>query len=903
MFPNQHSQQQLQLQQQHRQQQEQLQLSQHAQLFQLQQNHTLQGTMTIESRKKELEARGQQIEDEKKKLQAQKFKLACERAAQAHAHVQTQGQHVQVQALNQSQVRPQTQPHAQMQALAQPPAQVQKQLLNEINLRNNIFSPLAAPYQNKQHEPIKRLVNTKIDDIQGKWVQISQKVKQPSLVVDTKANRPCVKIPPFNTDQLEVRLKSSNNQYRTKGINEATAGLNKSILRPSALPVNTKNPNSLKDGFDSKLENVKVNPSVAKKSDSNRTCTYVCERIVKGGWQDLEKMICDDPNVALLALPLPLLISHAMNNGVTKNANDDINPNDKESNNAVTTVLHELLAKPLVSKLEAKARASVVLTLLSKCPHAAGSLTPPPGRVLPIFTFITEQSGIGADGSVPPKGKFGFEDSDKLKIVEALVQAYPDSLQTLTSDGKSPLHTAIINKSPVSIVGLLSEAYPRATRWQDDSGWLPIHHACVRTGSLKSLKVLLGPNPESIRATTGGSSECETPLNLAAKSVEYYSENWEIVKYLAEKLKPVVVTEIEIDDDGDVQVVPPPSIVDLEPTPLANNPKEDVSHYCEKKTATEQVANITHKESCVDGGMQNDAISILLNNPNSRRLHMLESACFPDLSELNKQSATAVSDEDEKLNFVTLVSDYQGRHRKVLCGLEEKRATIEQEFTVAAGYYSTLSEETNKLKQEVGEMATKLKGIGVDVGKLFATSNGDVYEIEGFKESDTPSIATEVNKESPRKPPYQNYPQSNTAAKIEEAKLEMKALEDTLSNMKNIHVDKMKNLDRDNSLLLKVENEDKNDIVAHMKKNHTANMTKMDSAIKLEIGEALNEMEKHLSKNNLKYIELSEEQHSDKVSHLKVEGNVFFLNFLYFSFTPCRKICILQSKKVRNSKI
>jgi len=67
-----------------------------------------------------------------------------------------------------------------------------------------------------------------------------------------------------------------------------------------------------------------------------------------------------------------------------------------------------------------------------------------------------------------------------------------------TRDGQWPLHIAIANSAPTSVVQLLIQANSRALHYADKYGNLPIHLAAKHGSSMSTLKILIAQWPESL---------------------------------------------------------------------------------------------------------------------------------------------------------------------------------------------------------------------------------------------------------------------------------------------------------------------------------------------------------------------------------------------------------------------
>lgn len=87
-----------------------------------------------------------------------------------------------------------------------------------------------------------------------------------------------------------------------------------------------------------------------------------------------------------------------------------------------------------------------------------------------------------------------------LRIIECLLDAFPDAASFVDGDGCVPLHMACKNRNIDSdIIQLLVDVWPKAAAHADDERYLPIHHLCrndwlEETASVNILKIFVKIN-------------------------------------------------------------------------------------------------------------------------------------------------------------------------------------------------------------------------------------------------------------------------------------------------------------------------------------------------------------------------------------------------------------------------
>ena len=91
-------------------------------------------------------------------------------------------------------------------------------------------------------------------------------------------------------------------------------------------------------------------------------------------------------------------------------------------------------------------------------------------------------------------------------IIELLIDAAPDSLRSVCKKGNTPLHFLFYNRkenetAAMEVCDLLIEKYPEMVRHANDEGDLPIHYAAEETESPEFCRVLIEAYPGSERIT------------------------------------------------------------------------------------------------------------------------------------------------------------------------------------------------------------------------------------------------------------------------------------------------------------------------------------------------------------------------------------------------------------------
>lgn len=130
-----------------------------------------------------------------------------------------------------------------------------------------------------------------------------------------------------------------------------------------------------------------------------------------------------------------------------------------------------------------------------------------------------------AHGGVPPS------------ILERLVEAYPQSITTLDSKGRSPLHIACERKGNLQTVKFLLSKAPQMASREDESRFTPVSLAAMHQ-SVEVLQVLLNHN-EMLEDQHG-----VTLLHMAA-----FQNDVEVIDFLAKEYPYMVTARVR---DGDM---------------------------------------------------------------------------------------------------------------------------------------------------------------------------------------------------------------------------------------------------------------------------------------------------------------------------------------------------------------
>ena len=124
----------------------------------------------------------------------------------------------------------------------------------------------------------------------------------------------------------------------------------------------------------------------------------------------------------------------------------------------------------------------------------------------------------------------GLDEAVSVDILKILIEASPESVQRQASGGELPIHHAARSGISPKFLKILVNAYPRSVRVPGVDRMLPIHLACSSDHCrLDSVKYLLDVNPESINVNSDG-----WPLIHCAASSQG-AQKADVMKYLLMK--------------------------------------------------------------------------------------------------------------------------------------------------------------------------------------------------------------------------------------------------------------------------------------------------------------------------------------------------------------------------------
>lgn len=152
------------------------------------------------------------------------------------------------------------------------------------------------------------------------------------------------------------------------------------------------------------------------------------------------------------------------------------------------------------------------------------------GALYELITACDWDAANKRSRSNPIEAKLWTKDSDKfgrlpihkcvalnppLRLVQSLVEAYPEGLQAREKNDMLPLHVAIENNVPQDVLEYIIEEYPEGATMVDSFGRLPIAIACISGISETCLQMLLRAYPESAQIQDASG---ETPLSYIRQS-------------------------------------------------------------------------------------------------------------------------------------------------------------------------------------------------------------------------------------------------------------------------------------------------------------------------------------------------------------------------------------------------
>lgn len=127
-----------------------------------------------------------------------------------------------------------------------------------------------------------------------------------------------------------------------------------------------------------------------------------------------------------------------------------------------------------------------------------------------LQTHPSDASVVASEGVSSAQGNLALHEACKnqppIKVVEALLKAFPDAIKTKGRWGYTPLHYACSSGASPEVVARLIKAYPAATRIRDESNdFLPIHLAAKWGAAEEVIMSILTTYPEGyfLKDTTG----------------------------------------------------------------------------------------------------------------------------------------------------------------------------------------------------------------------------------------------------------------------------------------------------------------------------------------------------------------------------------------------------------------
>lgn len=134
------------------------------------------------------------------------------------------------------------------------------------------------------------------------------------------------------------------------------------------------------------------------------------------------------------------------------------------------------------------------------------------GVVPPVHTFLLSLSSVYVTVS---KLHYACANGTDIKVVQLLLNSYPDSKLTTDKRGRTPLHFAlgnVENPPTPALVKLLAGKTGESAKWPDENAMLPIHYACAYGASEEILSELIQAWEDSMTKTD---AKGRTPLHFA----------------------------------------------------------------------------------------------------------------------------------------------------------------------------------------------------------------------------------------------------------------------------------------------------------------------------------------------------------------------------------------------------
>ncbi len=137
-------------------------------------------------------------------------------------------------------------------------------------------------------------------------------------------------------------------------------------------------------------------------------------------------------------------------------------------------------------------------------------LESPRARQSAVSTPIQPNIGVSMNSNVAISAK---REDMAVKVINALLDAYPKGIRVDSEGGRLPLHTACAGRATPRVISTLITAYPAAARHRNKDGFLPLHLAAHWGVSHPSIAIsLLKAYPDS---TLGRNRWERTPLEEA----------------------------------------------------------------------------------------------------------------------------------------------------------------------------------------------------------------------------------------------------------------------------------------------------------------------------------------------------------------------------------------------------
>ena len=120
----------------------------------------------------------------------------------------------------------------------------------------------------------------------------------------------------------------------------------------------------------------------------------------------------------------------------------------------------------------------------------------------PVFLALWRDNNLAAvrskrDGELPLHNIFRHNGSfPSVRLLESLLEAFPDAVRERTSDGDLPLHLALYSYSSIKIIRLLITAYPESAAERNKYGNLPLHCALRNNLNIEIITIILDSYPQ-----------------------------------------------------------------------------------------------------------------------------------------------------------------------------------------------------------------------------------------------------------------------------------------------------------------------------------------------------------------------------------------------------------------------